>query len=334
MEERGGRLKNFLDEWNNDSPLIMVHTSGSTGVPKQWAVRKDQMRASACMTCMALDLHRGDSALLCLSTDYIGGKMMVVRSLEWNMQLIERRPSGHPLRDVDQQIDFAAMVPLQVYNSLSKPLERERLAAIGTLIIGGGAIDAELEAEIRKLPGKIFSTYGMTETLSHIALRRLNGPTASQRYVPFESVNLSLSQDQTLVIDAPKVCDTTLITNDIAELAVDGSFVILGRKDTIINTGGIKIQIEQVEEKLRPFIVGRFAITSVPNERLGEEVTLLLEKDAKYDERGLGILSRFECPRRIYRISRIPLTGNGKIDRKSCREQSMCLVKEKNVKSE
>lgn len=161
------------------------------------------------------------------------------------------------------------MIPLQVYNTLRVPEERKRLEQTDILIIGGGAIDAALEQEIRQMPNTVYSTYGMTETLSHVALRRLNGPEASPYYHPFSSVTLSLSPDNTLVIDAPLVCDERLVTNDVARLLPDGSFAIIGRKDNIINSGGIKIQIEEVEERLRPYIMGDFAITSVPGREVG-----------------------------------------------------------------
>ena len=144
------------------------------------------------------------------------------------------------------------------------------------LIIGGGAIDAALEQEIRQMPNTVYSTYGMTETLSHVALRRLNGPEASPYYHPFPSVTLSLSPDNTLVIDAPLVCDERLVTNDVARLLPDGSFAIIGRKDNIINSGGIKIQIEEVEERLRPYLDLPYAITAAPDPRLGEAVVLLI----------------------------------------------------------
>ena len=195
---------------------------------------------SARLTCEFLGLRQGDSVLLCMPLQYIAGKMVVVRALVAGLNLVIRTPSGHPMADVDIPLRFAAMVPLQVYNTLQVSAEKEKLCRTDILIIGGGAIDAGLEAEIRQLPVKVYSTYGMTETLSHIALRQLNGPDASMLYRPFPSVRLSLSSEHTLVIDAPLVCDTTLVTNDVAEIYPDGSFSILGRKDNTINTGGIK----------------------------------------------------------------------------------------------
>ena len=222
--------------------------------------------------------------MLCMNLRYIGAMMLVVRALVAGLDLIVRPASGHPLSDVKQPLRFAAMVPLQVYNTLRTPEEKERLKQTEILIIGGGAIDEALETEIKSLPGAVYSTYGMTETLSHIALRRLNGTAASERYYPFSSVNLSLSPENTLVIDAPLVCDGVLQTNDIARIYPDKGFIILGRKDNVINSGGIKIQAEEVEKLLRPFISVPFVITSVPDQRLGQAVTLLIEGRADTEE--------------------------------------------------
>ncbi len=315
-------LYRFLADWFSDSPFMTVHTSGSTGTPKVLTVRKEQMIQSARITCEFLNLHAGDTALLCMPLQYIAGKMMVVRALVAGLNLILRTPSGHPLADVTVPLRFAAMVPLQVFNTLQVLQERDRLCHTDILIIGGGVIDAALEKEIRLLPGEIYSTYGMTETLSHIALRRLNGPTASSHYRPFLSVELSLSPENTLVIKAPLVCDDILLTNDVVQLYPDHSFVVLGRKDNIINSGGIKIQIEELEEILRPHINVPFAITSVPDTKLGQAVVLLLKKSAgieSIEEKICTVLHKYRQPRKILFVSEIPLTGNGKIDRSQCR---------------
>lgn len=322
-------LYHFLADWFSESPDITVHTSGSTGTPKQLAVRKEQMMQSAILTCSFLHLRKGDKALLCMPLHYIAGKMMVVRALVAGLTLIVRTPSGHPLAQVDCPVRFAAMIPLQVYNSLQVAEERERLCRTDILIVGGGAIDKEMEREIAALPNRIYSTYGMTETLSHIALRRLNGPDASPAYTPFPSVGLSLSPDETLVIDAPQVCDEPLVTNDIARLNPDGTFVILGRKDNIVNSGGIKIQIEEVEEALRPAIPVAFALTAVPHPALGEALVLLVEKGIDPD--GLAapvasLLPKYRRPKYIRQVDAIPLTGSGKTDRKACRSLAAQLI--------
>ena len=310
-------LEEFLSEWNNDSLFVHVQTSGSTGAPKPMLAEKRRMLASARITNDFLGLREGDAALLCMSLDYIAGKMMVVRSIERGLKLITVEPSGHPLNHSqlaidDCQIDFAAMVPLQVYNTLQVPEERKRLLQIRHLIIGGGAIDEALGAELKNFPNAVWSTYGMTETLSHIALRRLSGPEASDWYIPFPSVKVSLSEDGCLVIDAPEVCLERLVTNDIAEISPQG-FRILGRKDNVICSGGIKIQIEEVESRLRPFLRVPYLISKCPDPKFGE-VSVLLTEGSIDEARQIceRILPKYYLPRHYLHVDRIPLTETGK----------------------
>lgn len=312
----------FLNEWFDASPIITVHTSGSTGVPKELVVRKDRMMQSARLTCEFLNLQAGDTALLCMNLRYIGAMMMVVRSLVAGLNLVVRPASGHPLSDVEVPLKFAAMVPLQVYNTIRVPAERKRLEHTDILIIGGGAVDDSLEAELKTIPIAAYSTYGMTETLSHIALRRLNGEAASKCYYPFPSVELSLSAENTLIVKAPLICDDVLQTNDIACLCSDGGFTIAGRKDNVINSGGIKIQAEEMENRLQPFIPVPFAVTAVPDPRLGQALTLLIagKPDIKELENKLqAVLETYYRPKHIFITELIPQTENGKIDRTGCR---------------
>ena len=312
----------FLNEWFDASPVITVHTSGSTGVPKELVVRKDRMMQSARLTCEFLNLQAGDTALLCMNLRYIGAMMMVVRSLVAGLNLVVPPASGHPLSDVEVPLKFAAMVPLQVYNTLRVPAERKRLEHTDILIIGGGAVDDSLEAELKTIPIAAYSTYGMTETLSHIALRRLNGEAASKCYYPFPSVELSLSAENTLIVKAPLICDDVLQTNDIACLCSDGGFTIAGRKDNVINSGGIKIQAEEMENRLQPFIPVPFAVTAVPDPRLGQALTLLIagKPDIKELENKLqAVLETYYRPKHIFITELIPQTENGKIDRTGCR---------------
>ena len=293
-----------------------VKTSGSTGEPKRMMVEKSRMLNSARITCDFLGLKPGDTALLCMSTDYIAGKMMIVRSIERGLKLISVEPSGHPLAN-NYQLDFAAMVPMQVYNSLQVPDEKERLMAIRHLIIGGGAIDDAMEAELKKFPNAVWSTYGMTETLSHIALRRISGPEASEWYMPFPTVKLSTTDEGCLVIDAPEVCADTLVTNDIVELKSDGRFRVLGRKDNVICSGGIKIQIEEVERELKPYARVPYIISKKKDEKFGEIVVLLTEGDI--DEMKTiceKYLPKYHRPKLYQHVDQIPLTETGKPARK------------------
>lgn len=328
-------LEDFLSEWNNGSDRVLVHTSGSTGKPKPMMVEKKRMLNSARITCDFLGLKPGDSALLCMSLDYIAGKMVVVRSIERHLHLISVPPSGHPLKDVDEEITFAAMVPMQVYNTLQVPEERERLTHIRHLIIGGGAIDAALEQELQSLPGDIaiWSTYGMTETLSHIALRRINGDEASEWYQPFDSVRISQTEEGCLVIDAPQVCAETLVTNDIVEIepyiynkVEKLRFRIKGRKDNVICSGGIKIQIEEVETLLKPHLEKPFMLAKKKDEKFGEIAVLLSEDEdiKKVEATVRRLLSdesekssdhkkyKYWIPKEFRYVEHLPLTETGK----------------------
>ncbi len=315
-------IDDFYKEWNNPSDKILVHTSGSTGKPKPIWVEKSRMEASARITCDFLGLQEGDTALLCMSLDFIAGKMMVVRSLVLGLELIVSSPSGHPLSNEKwkeigmKDITFAAMVPLQVYNSLQVPEERERLMRIKHLIIGGGAIDDELEQALKTFPNAVWSTYGMTETLSHIALRRLSGNDSSDWYTPFPSVNISLDHDGCLVIDAPLVCPEILKTNDIAEIR-NSQFRILGRKDNVIVSGGIKIQIEEVERLLKQYVKNPFIITKRKDNKFGE-IAVMLTTDNTDDAKTIceRVLPKYWQPRAYLSIKEIPSTPTGKPARK------------------
>ena len=291
-------------------PYVEVKTSGSTGEPKRMRVEKCRMLNSARITCDFLGLKRGDTALLCLSTEYIAGKMMVVRALERGMKLVSIEPQGCP--EWEGTVDLAAMVPLQVWNLLHQC--PSRLTHIRHLLIGGGAIDERLEEALQDLPNAVWSTYGMTETLSHIALRRLNGPTANSWYTPFDGVTLSQTEEGCLVIEAPAVHDGQLITNDMVELRSDGCFRILGRKDNVICSGGVKIQMEEVERLLRPHLPIPYMITRAKDERLGETVVLLMEGGCPDEAKAVceRVLPKYWQPRRIVSVASLPMTATGK----------------------
>ena len=352
----------FINSWNNDDCCLQVHTSGSTGKPKNMLVEKTRMMNSARITCNFLNLKVGDTALLCMSADYIAGKMMIVRSIERGLCLVSEKPCGHPLSDEalstatwlsfkrtsanelkatiteegaylldndDTHLDndgarplfcFAAMVPMQVYNSLQIPKERARLARIKHLIIGGGAIDDALAAELKTLPNAVWSTYGMTETLSHIALRRLNGPDASSWYTPFDSVRVQLNEEGCLVIDAPQVTPHPIVTNDIAEIETvpHTRFKIKGRKDNVICSGGIKIQIEEVEDLLRPHLSYPFFLAKKKDVKFGEIAVLVTEDEQmnKVEKVCLQVLPHYFIPKQYIHVNKLPMTETGKPRRK------------------
>lgn len=313
-------LDRFLSLWHDDSPAMEVRTSGSTGVPKRILVEKERMKASARMTCDFLRLHEGDTALLCMPLDYIAGKMMVVRALERGLRLLAVEPSGHPLcsSNLDaigcpETIDFAAMVPLQVWNTLQVPDEREALLRIRHLIIGGGALSSPLERELRTLPLNVWVSYGMTETLSHIALRSVS----DEAYTPLPGISLSQDADGCLIIDAPALCPRPVLTNDMVRFLAPDRFLVIGRRDNTICSGGIKIQVEEVEAWLHAQGIDHVMVSFRPDDRLGQAVVWLTTEDI--DTTGLILPDRSDCrywlPRHIVRVASLPLTATGKPDR-------------------
>lgn len=328
-------LTEFIDDFLSPSPLLEVKTSGSTGNPRKMPVEKSRMRASAGMTCNFLNLKEGDSALLCMPLDYIAGKMMVVRALERKMKLISIEPTGHPFSNLAatltqqgcKHLNFAAIVPLQLYNTLLVAEEKQMLMQTDHVIIGGGAISDEVEEQLRNFPNAIWSTYGMTETLSHIAMRRLSGKDASRWYTPMPGVTLSQDDDGCLVIDAPALNPERLQTNDIVELRPDSTFRISGRRDNVICSGGIKLQIEEIERELTPHLSSPFMITKAEDGKFGEIVILLTEGDATKAETEIPAMSnKFSRPRKILHIDRLPLTETGKPARARAMEMVRRLI--------
>lgn len=311
-------LDDFLKEWHSDSDSLVVKTSGSTGKPKKLYVEKHRMEASARMTLKFLGLHEGQTALLCMPLDYIAAKMMVVRALVGHLRLLMVEPSGHPFANkeiIGKRIDFAAMVPLQVFNTLMVPEEKSQLERVGQLIIGGGSISPQLADGVESLPNPVWSTYGMTETLSHIAMRRLNGESPEPWYEPFDGVSLAQDEDGCLVINAPNVCPKILHTNDVVRMHDDGRrFMVVGRKDNVVCCGGVKIQIEEVERCLQPHISVPFYIGKDNDAKFGEILVLVVESgDKKLLEDIIGnVLPKYWRPRRIAFVNHLPLTETGK----------------------
>lgn len=307
-------LADFLAEWWSPSPAMPLQTSGSTGKPKVIQATKAAMAASASATCRFFGLKPGDSALLCLPLRYIAGKMMVVRALVGGLNLILIEPGSTPLADTEQIIDFAPMVPLQVISTLAQPEGAGQLSRVRTLLLGGGFVDAGLETRLQTLPTRVFASYGMTETLSHIALRAVNGPDRNDCYTPLPEVGLSLSPAGTLQISVPYLGIDTLTTNDLAEIAPDGTFRILGRVDAVINSGGIKIQAEEIEQALLRRTGLQVLALPLPHPRLGQCIGLLWEGEAA-DESALraacATLPRYHQPHFIHRAT-LPRTESGK----------------------
>ena len=302
----------FILNWLSDEDYIVAHTSGSTGKPKPIKLQKKHMVASAKKTVEYFNLDYRKKALLCLSANYIAGKMMLVRAFVGGFNLILAEPSGNPLKEVSQTIDFAAMVPLQVFNS------KGELGKVKEVIIGGGAVSDELKQQLLGLPTQFYETYGMTETVSHVAIRKIEKDNFCFKAMP----NVEFRQDERacLVILAPDICHGKIITNDIVSLKSKCEFLFLGRYDNVINTGGVKIIPEEVERKLSKVIQVPFIISSLPDEKLGEKVVLVLKLGKETPGIDFSGLNKFETPKRIISIPEFPKTTTGKIQRNRIKE--------------
>ncbi len=301
----------FLTEWFSDTREIIVQTSGSTGKPKKIAIPKNKMINSAEATGFFFNLPKKTTALLCLSPNYIAGKMMLVRALVlgWNLDFVPATSS--PLQN-NKKYDFVAMVPLQVQNSL------ENLDTVKTILVGGGVMHANLIHQVKKSTTKIFQSYGMTETVTHIAVREIH-PLYSDFYTTLPNVRISNDTRGCLVIDAPKVANEIVVTNDLVDIISENKFIWIGRVDNIINSGGIKLIPEQIEQKLAKIITSEFFIAKAEDTVLGEKVIIFIEgkpnKDILNKIKNSLDLTKYEKPKNIYFINTFIRTETGKINR-------------------
>jgi len=303
----------FILEWLDENIIFEVYTSGSTGIPKKISLQKEHAYNSAIATIDYFEIGEGTRALLCLPADYIAGKMMLVRGMVGGWDLFITSPQKNPLSHFEMEFEFSAMVPYQVHHSLSE------LHKVKQVIVGGGAVSIALENEIQNLPTKMFATYGMTETISHIAVRSLNGRKRSLIYNAIPRVQFSQTSEGCLCIDAPLISAETVITNDIVELLSKNSFRLLGRRDNVINTGGVKVHPEIIEQKLAKNFQVPFFIASEKDEVLGQKVILILESTVpqtlEENSRFFDDLTRYEKPKKIYITPEFEFTETGKIRR-------------------
>ncbi len=321
----------FIHQWLSGQEQFPVHTSGSTGKPKEITISRRQMLNSARKTISHLALTSDDTAILCLDARYIAGIMMIVRAMAGNMQLVVTEPSGNPFKEI-REIPanyFIAIVPYQAYHILE---ENSCFPGIPkAVLIGGGNTDHTLIQKIRSTNTPSYHSFGMTETVSHIALKRLDG-IATPDYSVLEGIGISLDNRGCLVIDAPDLNDNKLITNDLIEITGSKTFRWLGRYDLVINSGGIKIHPEQVEEKIEQLfsnlnIDNNFFISSVPDDKLGEKVVLIMENVGTSLEIKtiLAYLSdnlpEYHCPKEMLFLPEFEYTDTGKINRLKTRTQ-------------
>lgn len=316
----------FILEWQTGQKHFMLQTSGSTGLPKTLRVTREQLVASARQTIEALHLTARDVALCCLSTGFIAGKMMLVRAMMADMTLYANDPAASPLSSLDIQPTFTAVVPLQLGTMIPALGNNSSFRAI---LVGGAPLPSPLRQELKQVQVPVYETYGMTETVSHIALKRISGQAPDTLFRILPGIEIDQDQDKCLRIKGKVTGDQWISTRDIVALHPQG-FEWLGRLDHVINTGGIKIHPERVEteiaEALEPLgLRNRFLLTSLPDDRLGQRLLLLIEGDPKIGKEELmeklkSRLSKYHCPKEILYLPQFAETDSGKIQRQKTRE--------------
>ena len=303
-------IANFLLDWLNSESFILVQTSGSTGKPKQIVLQKSAMIASAKATGLFFNLQPKNTALLCLSANYIAGKMMLVRAITLGFHLDTIDPTSEPL--FTNKYNFIAMVPMQVEKSLAK------LNLVDKLLIGGTKVSYSLSESILKTNCNAFESYGMTETISHIAIKKIG----ELSFTVLPNVTISVDDRNCLVIEASELFKEKVITNDIVEIVNATQFILKGRIDNVLNSGGIKIFPEEVEEKLAKYISTTFFITSKPDDILGEKVILVIEATPfSIDNSVFSELSKYQIPKQILFLETFERTETNKINRKKTLEK-------------
>jgi hypothetical protein len=303
-------VNQFIADWFSSSDEMVLQTSGSTGEPKSIKVKKEWMKNSAQLTGKTFELMEGDSTLLCMPMKYVAGKMTVVRALELELDLKVIEPCSNPLKNINKPINFAAMVPLQLENTLND------LDKIKTLIVGGGQVNSKLVEKLQNVSTQVYETYGMTETLTHVAIKPLNGPSKSDVFRALDDIHFELDARECLVIHATALNPEPIVTNDLVDLIDENSFRWLGRYDNVINSGGIKIIPEVVEAKLSSIVPNRrFFIAGKSDKSLGEKVVLVVE--GKSMDISCKYLDKFEQPKEIHFIPEFVETKSGKIHRQT-----------------
>jgi O-succinylbenzoic acid--CoA ligase len=312
----------FIITWLGDCDDILQYSSGTTGKSKEIRLSKQSLLDSAKNTCRFFNLQTGQTALLCLPVAYIAGKMMIVRCMvgELNLQIIE--PTGTPDIPGIQQIDFCAMVPLQVINTLNS---RHNLLPINKLIIGGAGISYELEKMLLPVTSEVYATYGMAETCSHVALRRLNGVGRQEAFQALPGVTLARDERDCLVISATYL-PGQVVTNDLVEFTGPGFFKWLGRYDNLINSGGIKIVPEEIEATIMANTRRECIVIGLNDRKLGQKLVFVFEKSPIKKpvsslktalENGLPPHWR---PKKIICVEKFPRNNSFKVDRRMLSE--------------
>ena len=318
----------FIRDWLKNKPFFNQKTSGSTGKPTLHKISRYQLEASVRRTIKALHLQPKLKALVCINMEYIGGKMMLTRGLmnDWLLQLVP--PCADPSSGIEtESFDFAAMVPLQLQKLIGTDQGRAFLNGIGTVIIGGAAVDKALVKTLQGLKCRLYATYGMTETVSHVALQRLNGQNRAEHFHLLPGIRHRVDERGCLMLRADVTAHQWIATNDSVSFHGPDTFTLLGRADHVINTGGVKVQIEALEAQIRAtgLLKGQpMAISSLPDTSLGHSIVLVMETLPENPDKLLkklkAKLPHYHAPKALYALGKLPETDSGKLDRPAITE--------------
>lgn len=310
-EETLEKLESFCRSWELSEDMI-IQTSGSTGKPKSIRFTKEQLITSARKTISFFQLQSNTKALLCLSPDTIGGKMMLVRAIVGQYPIYIVEASLNPLRDLPTDIDFVAMVPAQVKQSLESQLHVFK--HIKHILVGGAELTTEVNKQLREQGMRAYQSFGMTETIAHVALREI-GINDETNYEALPGITFR-SVENRLCIDYPDLQTDPILTNDEIELIDETHFRWLGRTDFVINSGGKKIHPESLEQTFTPIIVGPFFVSSIPDETWGAALVCICEKEQKLSKALFStFVANFEIPKFVA-FTPFIYTESGKIKRK------------------
>lgn len=260
----------FLERWHSQDSFT-IHTSGSTGIPKPIVHSKRAMHQSALLTGNYFNFKKGENILLCLPANRIGGIMLIVRAIIWQLKLYTLPPKLKLDIESLPAMDFASLLPVQAIENFAE------LHHIKNILLGGAALPLHLEKKIQQHKSNFYLSYGMTETLSHIALRKINGKNATLHFTTLPGVSIGIDTDSRLFISASKLGIRKLKTNDIIKILTPTTFEFVGRYDNVINSGGLKINAEAIEKQLAPYVSQSFYIKGIPDAKLGEKVALFIE---------------------------------------------------------
>jgi o-succinylbenzoate---CoA ligase len=315
-------LFRFLNEWLNSSRTIVTYTSGSTGKPKKISLSKKKMVLSAKCTIDFLKLKSDGNALLCLSCEHIAGKMMVVRAILSQMNLIAVEPSTYALKNLlHEKIDFAAFVPLQISALIEDEQYRKKTETIKNIIIGGTEISQLLKKKLNGFNNNVYETFGMTETISHIAMKLISKNNNQSYFETLNKVEVRADNNKRLIIHAKYLSSKPIHTNDVVKIISKRKFLWLGRFDNIVNSGGMKLYPETIEQKLKPHISYNFFLSGMRDEKLGQKLVMIIESENEINKQEILdtiklFSERFEIPRDIFYVNKFMKTPSGKLNRK------------------